>query len=230
MSRSSSCWWSPTRSRPPGRDGQSQDEHLPAAGGHQLRMAGSRTASNRSLQWGEQIVKPIFEVEGRQRDHVPAGQKLGFADKMFKNIKVDNNVPVAEDILREINRGGWSTGYCGQSPERLKLHMANQKDFDLVTLRASDGPVQGRLLRPALAMLGNPRAQASRHPHCSTTPICTSWTAAAHSAPVSAWSASSKKGRRRQEVEQEVSTCWPKAPTRWVRKSRTDIPSSPMAC
>jgi formate dehydrogenase major subunit len=69
--------------------------------------------------------------------------KLGFADKMFKNIKVENNVPVAEDILREINRGGFSTGYCGQSPERLKLHMANQKDFDLVTLRASDGPAKG---------------------------------------------------------------------------------------
>ena len=63
-------------------------------------------------------------------------KKLGFADQMFKNIKVENNVPVAEDILREINRGGWSTGYCGQSPERLKAHMANQDKFDLVTLRA----------------------------------------------------------------------------------------------
>jgi formate dehydrogenase major subunit len=62
---------------------------------------------------------------------------------MFKNIKVENNLPVAEDILREMNRGSWSTGYCGQSPERIKLHMANQKDFDLVTLRASDGPCKG---------------------------------------------------------------------------------------
>jgi formate dehydrogenase major subunit len=43
---------------------------------------------------------------------------------------------VAEDILREINRGGWSTGYCGQSPERLKAHMRNQSKFDVVTLRA----------------------------------------------------------------------------------------------
>src|SRR5690348_15534834 len=69
--------------------------------------------------------------------------KLGFADKMFKNIKVENNLPVAEDILREMNRGSWSTGYCGQSPERLKLHMANQKDFDLVTMRALSGPAKG---------------------------------------------------------------------------------------
>jgi formate dehydrogenase major subunit len=71
-------------------------------------------------------------------------KKLGFADKMFKNIKVENNLPVAEDILREINRGSWSTGYCGQSPERLKAHMKNQHKFDLVTTRApKDDPEVG---------------------------------------------------------------------------------------
>ena len=114
---------------------------LPAATSYEV--AGSRTASNRSLQWGEQIVKPIFEAKDDNEIMYRLATKLGFADKMFKNIKVENNVPVAEDLLREINRGGWSTGYCGQSPERLKLHMANQKDFDLVTLRASDGPCKG---------------------------------------------------------------------------------------
>ena len=42
------------------------------------------------------------------------------------------------------NRGGWSTGYCGQSPERLKAHMKNQAKFDLVTMRApKDDPVVG---------------------------------------------------------------------------------------
>jgi formate dehydrogenase major subunit len=114
---------------------------LPVATSYEV--AGSRTASNRSLQWGEQIVKPIFESKDDNEIMYRLAVKLGFADKMFKNIKVENNVPVAEDILREINRGGWSTGYCGQSPERLKLHMANQKDFDLVTLRAKDGPCKG---------------------------------------------------------------------------------------
>jgi formate dehydrogenase major subunit len=114
---------------------------LPAATSYEV--AGSRTASNRSLQWGEQIVKPIFESKDDNEIMYRLATKLGFADKMFKNIKVENNVPSAEDILREINRGGWSTGYCGQSPERLKLHMANQKDFDLVTLRAKDGPCKG---------------------------------------------------------------------------------------
>ena len=104
---------------------------------------GSRTASNRSIQWGEQIVKPIFESKDDLEVMYRLAVKLGLADRMFKNIKVENNLPVAEDILREINRGGWSTGYCGQSPERLKTHMANQKDFDLITLRAKDGPAKG---------------------------------------------------------------------------------------
>ncbi|MBI3433559.1 MAG: formate dehydrogenase subunit alpha [Proteobacteria bacterium] len=114
---------------------------LPAATSYETK--GSRTASNRSLQWGEQIVKPIFEAKDDLEIMYLLAKKLGFADRMFKNIKVENNLPEAEDILREINRGGWSTGYCGQSPERLKLHMANQKDFDLVTLRAKDGPAKG---------------------------------------------------------------------------------------
>jgi formate dehydrogenase major subunit len=102
----------------------------------QFETSGSRTCSNRSLQWGEQIVKPIFESKDDYEVFYLLAKKLGLADRMFKNIKVENNRPVPEDILREINRGGWSTGYCGQSPERLKAHMKNQDKFDVVTLRA----------------------------------------------------------------------------------------------
>ena len=109
----------------------------------QFEASGSRVASNRSLQWGEQIVKPIFELKNDLEIIYLMAKKLGFADKMFQNIKVENNLPLAEDILREMNCGSWSTGYCGQSPERLKLHMANQKDFDLVTMRATSGPCKG---------------------------------------------------------------------------------------
>jgi formate dehydrogenase major subunit len=109
----------------------------------QFESSGSRVASNRSLQWGEQIVPPIFESKDDYQVLYLMAKKFGFADGLFKNIQVDGDRPVPEDILREINRGSWSTGYTGQSPERLKLHMANQKDFDLVTLRASSGPCQG---------------------------------------------------------------------------------------
>jgi formate dehydrogenase major subunit len=105
---------------------------------------GSRVASNRSIQWGEQIVKPIFESKNDLELIYRMAVKFGFADQMFKNIKVENNLPVAEDILREMNRGSWSTGYCGQSPERLKAHMRNQAKFDLITTRApKDDPEVG---------------------------------------------------------------------------------------
>jgi formate dehydrogenase major subunit len=106
--------------------------------------SGSRVASNRSIQWGEQIVKPIFESKNDSELIYRMAVKFGFADQMYKNIKVENNVPSPEDVLREMNRGSWSTGYCGQSPERLKAHMRNQAKFDLVTMRApKDDPEVG---------------------------------------------------------------------------------------
>jgi formate dehydrogenase major subunit len=109
----------------------------------QLECAGSRTCSNRSVQWGEKIVEPIFESNNDYWVIYRMAQKLGFANEMFKNIKMVKgkfgDEPEPESILREINRGGWSTGYSGQSPERLKAHMKNQDKFDLVTLRALPG-------------------------------------------------------------------------------------------
>ncbi|MDI3307604.1 MAG: formate dehydrogenase subunit alpha, partial [Acetobacteraceae bacterium] len=110
----------------------------------QFETSGSRVASNRSLQWGEQIVKPSFEQKDDYEVVYLMAKKLGLADQMFKHIKVEDGRPEPEDILREMNRGSWSTGYCGQSPERLKAHMRNQAKFDLVTLRApKDDPEVG---------------------------------------------------------------------------------------
>ena len=110
----------------------------------QFESRGCRTASNRSLQWYEKVVNPIFECKDDYEIMYLLAKKLGFADRMFKNIKVENNQPLAEDILREINRGGFSTGYCGQSPERLKAHMKHQDKFDVVSLRAPrDAPEVG---------------------------------------------------------------------------------------
>jgi formate dehydrogenase major subunit len=109
----------------------------------QFECKGSRVASNRALQWGEQIVKPIFESKDDLEVMYLLAKKLGFADQMFKHISVENNLPEAESILREMNRGSWSTGYCGQSPERLKSHMEHQADFDMRTQRATTGPNKG---------------------------------------------------------------------------------------
>ncbi len=114
---------------------------LPAA--TQYETIGSVTASNRSLQWREKVFEPIFECKTDQEILYLFAQKLGFADEMFKNIPVEGTEPSVEDILREINRGTWTIGYTGQSPERLKLHMENQHHFDRTTLRATGGPADG---------------------------------------------------------------------------------------
>jgi formate dehydrogenase major subunit len=107
----------------------------------QFECEGSRTASNRSVQWGQKIVDPIFESDNDYAVIYRLSEKLGFAEQMFKPYEMVEGKfsvePTPESILREINRGGWSTGYTGQSPERLKAHMANQDKFDLVTLRAA---------------------------------------------------------------------------------------------
>jgi formate dehydrogenase major subunit len=70
-------------------------------------------------------------------------KKLGFADELCKNMQVNNEEPLVEDILREINRGMWTIGMTGQSPERLKLHLANKHTFNTTTLLAEGGPCDG---------------------------------------------------------------------------------------
>ena len=87
---------------------------------------------------------PIFESKDDSEVVYLLAKKFGFEDKMFKNIKVDGTKVLPEDVLREMNRGSFSTGYCGQSPERLKAHMRHQAAFDLVTMRApKDTPEVG---------------------------------------------------------------------------------------
>ncbi|MDN3519249.1 molybdopterin-dependent oxidoreductase [Aquisalimonas lutea] len=124
--------------------GERQDNTylLPAC--TQFETRGSVTASNRAIQWRDQVIEPLFEGKP---DHTIAyllARKLGFADEMFKNIAIDyGEEPNVEDVLREINRGTWTIGYTGQSPERLKTHMRNQHTFDVETLQARGGEVDG---------------------------------------------------------------------------------------
>ena len=130
----------------------------------QYETSGSCTASNRSLQWREKIIEPLYES---LPDHVilyKLAKKLGFANEMFKHIKVTNDEPLIEDVLREINRGAWTIGYTGQSPERLKLHAKYRRTFNTTHPEGRRRSLQGRILRPALALLGNAGDEASGHP------------------------------------------------------------------
>ncbi len=110
----------------------------------QFETRGSVTASNRSLQWRDKVVEPLFESLPDHTIIAKFAEKFGFHDKIFRNIAIDEGgEPNIEDITREFNRGMWTIGYTGQSPERLKMHMANQHTFDRTTLRANGGPADG---------------------------------------------------------------------------------------
>ena len=89
------------------------------------------------------MIEPVFESLPDHTIIAKFAEKFGFADRLFRNIEVTDGEPVIEDITREFNRGMWTIGYSGQSPERLKLHMANQHTFDRTTLQAIGGPADG---------------------------------------------------------------------------------------
>ena len=109
----------------------------------QFETYGSVTASNRSLQWREKVIEPSFDSLPDHTIIYKFAKKLGFADRMFRKIKVTNDEPLIEDVTREFNGGMWTIGYTGQSPERLKAHMANQHVFDRTTLQAVGGALDG---------------------------------------------------------------------------------------
>jgi formate dehydrogenase major subunit len=109
----------------------------------QFENSGSVTASNRSLQWREKVVEPLFDSKVDHEIMKLFADKFGFTERMFRNIAIEGNQPNIEDTTREFNRGMWTIGYTGQSPERLKKHMANQHHFDRTTLLATGGPCDG---------------------------------------------------------------------------------------
>jgi len=121
---------------------------LPAA--TQLETSGSCTASNRSIQWRERVIRPLFESQTDHAIMYAFAKKFGWGPEFIKNYemwKPDGDAkweePTPESVLKEINRGMWTIGYTGQSPERLKLHMKNMQTFDVKTLRAKGGPCDG---------------------------------------------------------------------------------------
>ncbi len=114
---------------------------LPAA--TQLETYGSITASNRSIQWRDKVIDPLFESLPDHTIMYKLAKKLGIADQLCKNMKVTNDEPLVEDITREINAGMWTIGYTGQTPERLKLHQKNWGTFDYTSLKAEGGAADG---------------------------------------------------------------------------------------
>jgi formate dehydrogenase major subunit len=115
---------------------------LPAA--TQFECSGSATASNRSIQWREKVIEPLWDSRNDHMIMYQFAEKLGFGKELTKNYKMVPGKggmlePEVESILREINKSVWTIGYTGQSPERLKAHMRNMNVFDVKTLKATGG-------------------------------------------------------------------------------------------
>jgi formate dehydrogenase major subunit len=148
---------------------------LPAA--TQFETSGSVTASNRSIQWRERVISPLFESQTDHAIMYAFAKKFGYDKEFVKNYKIvkpDANKleePEPESILKEINRGTWTIGYTGQSPERLKLHMKNMNTFDVRTLRAKGGPCDGDYFGLPWPCYGNPELKHPGSPNLYATSV-----------------------------------------------------------
>ena len=109
----------------------------------QFETYGSVTASNRSLQWRDKVIEPLFESLPDHTIMYKLAKKLGVAEQLCKHIQVTNDEPLIEDITREFNRGMWTIGYTGQSPERMKAQQQHWGTFDFTSLKAEGGPCDG---------------------------------------------------------------------------------------
>jgi formate dehydrogenase major subunit len=117
----------------------------------QFECDGSATCSNRSLQWREKVIEPLFESRTDHMVMYQLAEKLGFGKEFIgqkgggaPNIQLVKGKggmePSMESVLKnEINKGAWTIGYTGQSPERLQAHMRNMHVFDVKTLKARGG-------------------------------------------------------------------------------------------
>ena len=139
----------------------------------QFECAGSRTASNRSIQWGEQVVKPIFELKNDYEVMYLLAKKLGFADRMFKNIKVEGNAPVG--------RGHPARDQSRRLVDRLLRPVAGAAQARTWPTRRTSiwsrcGPRTARPRATITACRGRAGARRSSSipaPTRSTTPTCT---------------------------------------------------------
>jgi formate dehydrogenase major subunit len=67
------------------------------------------------------VIEPLFESKTDHEIIHLFAKKFGFADRDLQEHQGGSTTatePNIEDITREFNRGMWTIGYTGQSPER----------------------------------------------------------------------------------------------------------------
>ena len=140
----------------------------------QFECKGSRVASNRSLQWGEQIVKPVFESKDDLEAHVSDGEEARFGRPDVQEhqgrkqsaggrgyLAGDESRQLVDGLLRPVTRA--SQG-AHEEPGQVRLP-------DHARAQGRSGS-RRRLLRPAVAVLGIAGSASIRARRCSTIPIC----------------------------------------------------------
>ena len=109
---------------------------LPAA--TQFETAGSVTATNRSSQWRDKVVEPMYESKTDQDIMFELAKRLGFYDQLTAGMKIKENkkdFTWPEDATDEIARIIKTIGLTGWTSARLKKHQENWHMFDEVSLR-----------------------------------------------------------------------------------------------
>ena len=157
-----------------GGDG-AQGRRLPAAGGTQFETSGSVTASNRSIQWRERVISPLFESQTDHAIMLAFAKKFGFDKEFVKNYKL-------RQARRQQVRGARTgvdpardqRGHLDDRLHRPVARAAQAAHEEHGDLRREDAarqgrPVRRRLLRPAVAVLRQRRRSSTPARRTSTT-------------------------------------------------------------
>ena len=159
--------------------GEPQERHLSAADLHAVRDARARARRPTVRCSGaSRSSSRSSRSQGRLRDHLPAcaEARLRRADVQEHRDGQSKSAPSRRpkiDPARDQPRRLVSTGYTGQSPERLKLHMEQpgQVRPGVRCAAPTGSPVEQRLSTACPGRAGARRRSSIPAPTSSTTPI-----------------------------------------------------------
>jgi formate dehydrogenase major subunit len=109
---------------------------LPAA--TQFEASGSVTATNRSVQWRNKVVEPMYESKTDHDIMFALAKRLGFYDEYTNAMKMKENkkdFTWPEDATDEIARIIKTIGLTGWTAKRIKKHSENWHMFDQISGR-----------------------------------------------------------------------------------------------
>jgi formate dehydrogenase major subunit len=109
---------------------------LPAA--TQFETSGTVVATNRSVQWRNKVVEPLYEAKADQDILFELAKRLGFYDEYTAGMKVKENkkdFQWPEDATDEIARIIKTIGLTGWTAKRVKEHTENWHMFDQISGR-----------------------------------------------------------------------------------------------